>query len=387
MLSDFAETISHCLKCGACKTAFGPFMTICPSGLKYGFESHFAIGRVEIAKAVLDGRLELNANLMKRVYSCTSCGGCDQQCGSTVGVFPLQVIEELKYEAITKGLIPPPVRDFLKNISRHGNPFLEDQGKRGEWASDLHVDRYDGQEFLLYVGCVGSFDERGKKISRALSALLLKADIDFGILGAEENCDGNEVNRVGERGLFEYLAKQNIEMFKSKGIKKIITFSPHAYNAFKKDYPALGAQVQVTHHTQFLNTLVKSGRIKMNQEFKKLVTFHDPCFLGRHNSEFESAREVLAAIPGLSLTEMEMNRENSFCCGGGGGNFFTDILEGSGQRSPARVRIRQALETNAEILAVACPNCAKMLEDAVKAEGAEERIAVKDISEILQEVV
>ena len=387
MLNDFAETISHCLKCGACKTAFGPFLTICPSGFKYGFESHFAIGRVEIAKAVLDGRLELNASLMNRIYSCTSCGGCDQQCGHTVGVFPLQIIEELKREAITKGFIPPSVRDFLKNMSRHGNPFLEDQGKRGEWARGLKVNKYDGQEFLFYVGCVGSFDERGKKISRALSSLLFKADIDFGILGAEETCDGNEVSRVGERGLFEYLAEQNIEIFKNKGVRKIITLSPHAYNAFKKDYTTLGAQFDVTHHAQLLNTLVKSGKIKVKRGLKKLVTFHDPCFLGRHNADFDSAREILTAIPHLILTEMEMNRENSFCCGGGGGNFFTDILGSSGERSPARVRIRQALETKAEIIAVACPNCAKMLEDAVKAEGVEERIAVKDISEILQEVV
>lgn len=384
MLKDYEETMNHCLKCGACKTAFGPFMPICPSGLKFGFESHYAVGRIEIARAILDGRLQIDANVMKRIYTCTSCGGCDQQCGSTVGVYPLQIIEAIKREAMENGLIPPEVRDFLKSMSIHGNPYLAPAEKRGEWALDMEIEPYDGQEYLFYVGCVGSYDERGQRVARSVAKLMKKAGLAFGILGVEERCDGNEVNRVGEWDLFEFMAKENIEFLKNKGVQKIFSLTPHGFNAFKNEYPRWGADFEVLHYTQLLRQLYEGGKIKPAKDLKARITYHDPCFLGRHNGEYDAPRELLEAVPGVELVEMEMNRENAFCCGGGGGNFFTDIL-GSGSKSPARIRVRQALETGAQILAVACPNCARMLEDAVKIEELEDRIAVKDISEILAE--
>lgn len=385
MLEDCRATIHHCLKCGACKTAYGPFMPICASGLAYGFESHYAVGRIEIAKAILDGRLELDANLMRRIYTCTSCGGCDQQCGSTVGIFPLQIIQEMRREAIEKGRVPAEVKGFLENMNRYGNPYLGKVGNRGQWAENLHINLYSDQEYLFYVGCVGSYDERGKKVSQALASLLLQAGVSFGILGSGETCDGNEVKQVGELGLFQNLAEQNIEVFKQKDIKKIFTLSPHAFNAMKNDYPAFGAEFEVLHSTQLLARLLESKKIRAGRELRMRLTYHDPCFLGRHNSEYEAPRQLLKAIPGVELVEMEMNRENAFCCGGGGGNFFTSLI-GSGSKSPARVRLRQAFETGAQILAVACPTCASMLEEAIKVEDLDDKIAVKDISEILREV-
>ena len=384
MLEDYAETISHCLKCGACKIAFGPFMPICPSGLKYGFESHYAIGRIEIAKALLDGRMKLDVNLMQRIYTCTSCGGCDQQCGPNVGVFPLQVIEELKGEAIEKGRVPPEVRDFLDNITRSGNPWHENPANRGNWVEDRDIRRYSDQESLFYVGCVGSYDDRGKKMAQALGDLLLRLGVSFGILGPEEICDGNEVNRVGERGLFRDLAARNIKIFKEKGVKKIFTLSPHGFNAMKNDFPSSGEKFEVLHYTQLLNNLLKSRILKPKKELKMRVTYHDPCFLGRHNSEYEAPRELLRAVPGLELVEMEMTREHAFCCGGGGGNFVTDLI-GGGPKRPDRIRVRQALEIGAQVLAVACPTCASMLDYAVELEQLEGKIVVKDISEILGE--
>jgi len=383
MLKEYEKTINHCLKCGACKLAYGPFMPICPSGLKYGFESHYAVGRVEIAKAILDGRLELDVNVMKRIYTCTSCGGCDQQCGPNAGVFPLAVIEALKHEGVEKGLIPPEVRDFLKNITRYGNPYVEKAEDRAKWVGDLEVETYSEQDMLFYVGCVGSYDERGRRMARSVSRLFLKAQVSFGILGDKEICDGNEVKRVGEWGLFKYLAEQNIELFERYGIRKVVTLSPHGFNALKNDYAEFGAKLEVLHYTQLLKELLGTGRIKPKKPIKSRVTYHDPCFLGRHNSEYEAARSVLAAIPDLELVEMEMNQESAFCCGGGGGNFFTDIM-GSGPNSPARVRVRQALETGADILAVSCPNCARMLEDAINIEAPEGGMRVMDIAEILE---
>lgn len=384
MLSDYRDDIYHCLKCGACRIGFDVFAPICPSGMKYGFDSHYAIGRVELARAFLEGRLDITPDVMRRIYTCTSCGSCDEQCNPAVGINPLRIIEEFKYEGIEKGLIPPEVRDFLKSITIHGNPYLQPAGQRGEWAEKTTVERYSEQEFLFYVGCVGSYDERGQKLARIVGELLSSAQVSFGILGEREICDGNEVNKVGERGLFKFLAEQNIALFKELGVKKIITLSPHSFNAIKNDYVRWRGDFQVLHYTELLEEQVKKGKLRPLIPMGKKVTFHDPCFLGRHNAQYEAPRYLLRSIPGLDLVEMERTRNNALCCGGGGGNFFTDIL-GAGERSASRVRVREAHSTGARILAVACPICRNMLEDAVKVEALEDELEVKDVAELLRD--
>jgi Fe-S oxidoreductase len=284
-------------------------------------------------------------------------------------------------ELVNQGIIPPPVRDYLKSISTHGNPYKEPASERAAWAEGSAVESYEGQPYLFYVGCVGSYDERGKQIARSVADLLLKGGLSFGILGSREPCDGNEVRALGEAGLWEYMAEQNIALFKELGIKKVIVLDPHAYNTFRQDYPKAGGELEPYHYTQILAPLIQQGKIPL-KEYKAAVTFHDPCYLGRHNEEYEAPRQILSAIPGITLTEMDQNRENAFCCGGGGGNFFTDIL-GGGEDSPSRVRVRKALDTGAQIIAVACPQCAKMLDDAVKAENLDERLEVLEVSEIV----
>jgi len=381
MLNDFRDTIYHCLKCGACRLAYEIYAPICPSGIKFGFDSHYAIGRISLARAILDNDVEIDADLMSRVYTCTSCGACDEQCHDAVGVDPLQVIEELKFEAVEKGMIPPHVRDFLKSMNVHGNPYLLPADDRGKWADGTGIESYSGQEYLLYVGDVGSYDERAQKLSRSVGDFLIEAGISFGILGEKELSDGNEVNRVGERGLYEYMANANIELFNRMGIKKIITLSPHAYNAFKNDYPQWGGQYEVFHYSRIMAEMIREKKINSAGGEKIKVTFHDPCFLGRHNGEYQAPREVLESIPGIELVEMERNRNNGFCCGGGGGNFFTDML-GSGDQSPARIRVREALESGAQVLATTCPKCFNMLDDGIKTEGVEDKITVKDISQL-----
>jgi Fe-S oxidoreductase len=382
MLKDYRDAIYHCLKCGACRVAYGVYAPICPSGIKFGFDSHYAIGRIGLARAVLDGDIQIDSNLMRRVYTCTSCGACDEQCHDAVGIDPLQVIEELKYAAVEAGMIPPEVRDFLKHMNVHGNPYLFPSEDRGNWAKGMQVQSFFGQEYLFYVGDVGSYDERAQKISRSIAKLLLEAGVSFGILGDREMSDGNEVNRVGERGLYEYMAKANIELFQELRIGRIITLSPHAYNAFRNDYPRWGGSFEVHHYSQILAQLLEQGKIKPSGKGDLRVTYHDPCFLGRHNLEYDAPRRVLNAIPGLEMVEMERSKADALCCGGGGGNFFTDMM-GSGERSPSRIRVREALETGAQVIATACPKCFNMLDDAIKTEGAEERIAVRDLSQLL----
>jgi Fe-S oxidoreductase len=199
-------------------------------------------------------------------------------------------------------------------------------------------------------------------------------------MGSEETCDGNEVKILGEMGLFTQLANDNIKKFKAKGVKKIITLDPHALNIFKKDYPKLGGSFKVFHYTEILAGLSKAKKIALSN-YPVKVTYHDPCYLGRHNQVYGPPREILKAIPGVELVEMRRNSLNAFCCGGGGGNFFTDIL-GTGEDSAGRVRVREAGETGARIIAVACPSCAKMLIDAVKMEKMEDKLEVMGIAEI-----
>ena len=288
-----------------------------------------------------------------------------------------------------EGLVSPKVRDFLECIYKYGNPWGGSRNRRDEWAKDTEITQYNpSHEFLYHVGCVGSYDTRAQDMAKALSDVLLKSGVSFGILGAKENCDGNEVNQLGEKGLFELLAKSNIQLFKDLKVRKIVTLSPHAYNAMKNEYPKFGGNFEVMHYTQLLRDLIKSGKLELSKGFsaKLRVTYHDPCFLGRWNREYTAPREILNAIPNVELVEMGRNKENAFCCGGGSGNFYTDFLGGT-ENSPSRVRIKEAYETDAKILAVSCPSCLTMLEDAIKTEGLEGKMAVKDISEIVKDVI
>jgi Fe-S oxidoreductase len=287
---------------------------------------------------------------------------------------------------VEAGKVPVGVKRFLENIERHGNPYGESRAIRGRWADGCAVEAYNGQEFLFYVGCTGSYDTRAQEAARALAGVLTKAGVSFGVLGSEETCDGNAVRQMGESGLFEMLAEENIARFKDLGVKKIITYSPHAYNTMKNDYPDRGGTFEVSHYTQILRDLMESGRIGSTRNLPARVAFHDPCYLGRWNSEYEAPRCVLNSIGDVKLVEMDKTGEGALCCGGGGGNFQLDLLGGS-EDSPARRRVREAVERGVDVLAVACPKCLVMLNDAVTSEGFEGKLMVRDISEILAEAL
>lgn len=317
------------------------------------------------------------------MFSCASCGNCVEHCA-----FPkfkdqlLLAITAGKEELVNEALVPPAVRDCLTSLQLHGNPYGKSGKLRGRWAEDLDIEAYKDQEYLFHVGDVGSYDTRGQEIAASVTSLLTRLGISFGILGSNEKSAGNEARAMGEIELFKYLAEANINMFEESGIRKIIALSPHAYSAFRKDYPLLGGRFQVFHYTQVIQPQMPSLTFSSGKNLK--ITFHDPCYLGRHNMEYIAARKILAAIPGVELVEMDRCLQNSLCCGGGGGNLYTDLL-GGGTDAPSRSRVREACETGAEILAVACPACAVMLEDAVKAEKLDGLLAVREISEIVQE--
>ena len=380
---EYADILHRCFRCGYCKLP-GNYQDLnCPSYLKFRFETFSPGGRLWLLRAWLNGEIKTSPRLAQILFSCAGCGNCVEHC-----VFPkfkddlLNAIVAGRQEIVSEGTVPPSVRDYLKAMQLHGNPYKLPQEERGRWAEGLGLEPYSGHEHLFYAGCVGAYDERGRKMARSVAAVLRDWGISFGILGAEERCDGNEVRYLGEGALFEQMAKENIRLFKEAGVKKIIALSPHAYHAMKNEYPKWGGDFEVYHYSQVLAKTVKKAVPAPKQDTMRVI-FHDPCYLGRHNREYRAPRKVLEAIGGVRLLEMPRTKKDALCCGGGGGNFFTDIL-GPGPDSPARVRVREAWETGAEVLAVACPNCAKMLEDAVKAEGLEEKLAVMDLAEIIQ---
>jgi Fe-S oxidoreductase len=377
----FEEIVHRCFRCGYCKFTADYADFNCPSYRKFGFETYSPGGRMWLIRGWLNQEIKNSERFQDILFSCATCANCVEHCVFTFGEDLVNIFIAAREELINQGIIPPPVRDYLKNIRTHGNPYKEPASERAAWAEGSVVETYNGQPYLFYVGCVGSYDERGKKIARSVADLLLKGGLSFGILGPREPCDGNEVRALGEAGLWEYMAEQNIALFKELGIKKVIVLDPHAYNTFRQDYPKVGGELESYHYTQILAPLIQEGKIPL-KEYKATVTYHDPCYLGRHNEEYEAPRKILSAVPGIQLTEMDQNRENAFCCGGGGGNFFTDIL-GGGEDSPSRIRVRKALDTGAQIIAVACPQCAKMLDDAVKAENLTDRLEVLDVSEIV----
>lgn len=381
----YADTIHRCFRCGYCKFPTN-WMDVnnCPAYARFRMETYSCGGRLWLIKAWLNDEIEWTDHLAKIMYTCTACKNCEEKCPLRFNVDIMNMITAVKSEMVERGLIPSQVKEFLENIQRQGNPYGTARTSRGEWIEETGIEQYRGHEFLYYVGCVGSYDTRAQETARALGKVLQKSGVSFGVLGNDENCDGNEVNALGEEALFEMLAAENIQRFKDLGVTKIVTLSPHSYNAFKNDYPLHDGNFEVLHYTQVLRDLIQGERLDVSPGLSARVTYHDPCFLGRWNGEYDAPRMILNAIPGVELVEMEKNKAGALCCGGGGGNFYTDFLGGS-DSSPARIRTREAHATGASILAVACPNCMTMLEDAVKAEGLEDKIDVKDISEIMVE--
>ncbi len=377
----YADIVHRCFRCGYCKFTSDYSDFNCPTYRKFRFETYSPGGRMWLIRAWLNDEIKNSDRFQEILFSCATCANCVEHCVFTFSEDLVNIFISAREEMVNDGIIPPPVRDYLKNININGNPYKEPASERGKWAEGTLVETYKDQEYLFYIGCVGSYDERGKKIARAVGNLLVKAGVSIGILGDKENCDGNEVRTMGEAGLFQFLAEKNIALFRDLGVKKIITLDPHAFNTFKKDYPALDGEFEVYHYTQVLAPLIQSGKISL-KELNDKITYHDPCYLGRHNGEYNAPRKILKAIPGIELVEMDRSRENAFCCGGGGGNFFTDIL-GGGEDSPSRIRVREALDTGAGIIAVACPQCAKMLDDAVKIEQLDDRVKVMDVAEIV----
>lgn len=382
MQQKYVSQIHRCFRCGYCKfpTDYSSFN--CPAYRRFRFDTYSTGGRLWLIYAWLKGEVEWSEHLAEILYTCTTCKNCAEQCPMKFAPDIVDWIVGARSDMVEKGRIPPRVARFFEAVHGYGNPLKLLRSDRAAWANGTKP--YSaGDEYLLYIGCLGSYDENGQKMARSLVDVLKTARVSFGILGNDEECCGNEIYMLGEMGLFQNLVENNIQKFKQLGVKKVVTLCPHGYNAIKNYYPTLDGSFEVYHYTQLLSDLVKKNKIKLSRN-KTKVTYQDPCFLGRYNKIYDEPRQVLQSIPEVELLEMERNKKDAFCCGGGSGNFVMDLLAGD-ENSPARVRIREAYATGADTLAVACPSCMTMFTDAVKTEDLDGKLAVKDISQILRE--
>ncbi|HET90053.1 MAG TPA: (Fe-S)-binding protein [Chloroflexi bacterium] len=321
---------------------------------------------------------ELKVDAHEELWDCTSCFTCVERCPKDVR--PAELIIALRGQLVEGGRIPETIGAALMGTFRQGNPAGMAREDRSAWTDSREVKAaQDGCDLLYYIGCTPSYDIRAQPITRALARAFTVAGLDFGTLGIEESCCGNEIRRMGEEGLFEMLVEENGEMIRAVGASRMVTVSPHCFNTFKNEYGLDG--IDVLHYTQLVAALIEQGKLELANEVNKRVTYHDPCFLGKQNRVYDEPRAILQAIPGVELIEMDRNRERSLCCEGGGGRMWA---EGTNlEERLAFQRVQEAADTGAEILAVACPFCLLTLEDAVKVRGLEEQLRVMDIMELV----
>jgi Fe-S oxidoreductase len=320
------------------------------------------------------------------IWACTTCRACQEECPvfnehivKVVGLRRALVLDESDF--------PGEAQLAFTNMERNSNPWGIGWQTRGDWAAGLGVKELSEDsnvEYLYYVGCAGSFDERIKKVSISLVKILRAAGISFGILGAEEKCCGDSARRLGNEYLFQSLVQENIDNMKNYGVKKIITACPHCFNTLKNEYPQFGGNFEVIHHTQLIIRLIKEGKVKIGSGEESLkITYHDSCYLGRYNDEYTAPRQILRAIPGLQIIEMKRNLNKSFCCGAGGGRMW---LEEHGKRINT-ARTEQALAVNPQAIAVNCPFCLTMFEDGLKDKEVSETIKTYDVAELLARTI
>lgn len=314
------------------------------------------------------------------IWSCTTCGSCMEQCPVFIEHVP-KIVALRRSQVLMESVFPAELNNLFKDLETNGNPYATAATARGRWADGLDVPLLADNpevEYLYWVGCAGSFDDRNRKTSVALVRCLQAAGVSFAILGPEERCCGDAARRLGNEYLFEEMARANVELLNGYGVKKIITTCPHGYNSLKNEYPAFDGRYQVIHHTELLADLLAAGRLKLQPAAGQRVVYHDSCYLGRYNQVYQPPRQALRAA-GLTLVEMPRHGRLSFCCGAGGGRMWLE--ETLGRRINAD-RTAEALQTGAEAIAVACPFCLTMLADGVKDAG-EQKVVVQDLAEVL----
>ena len=364
------DAFKRCFQCGLCDV-------VCPWNKVTTFS---------MRKLVREATFGLTDIESEELWRCTTCGRCPQRCPRDVKQIESGIA--LRRIATEYGVFPSsvkPIRTISGSLVGEGNPLNEERAKRANWAEGLGVKPFaEGMEILYFPCCYLSYDPRLKKVARATATLLNAAGVDYGILGSQENCCGESIRKTGDEEVFKRLAKANIKAFIDNGVKKILVSSPHCYHTFKNEYPEFKVNFEVIHISQYLLQLLNEGKLEIKKEYAKKITYHDPCYLGRHNGIYDEPREILKKIAGVDFRELPEAGVDSLCCGMGGGRIWMETVKGE---RFSDLRVEQAVEVGAEELVTFCPYCITNLEDSRLVLNYGDVLQVKDITEVLQGVI
>ena len=390
--------LDACTMCGRCTSVcpahatgkpLDPREIVLKSGEVMAATATHARGGKVTPPLSVDSEITISANSLferissEEIWACTSCKACDEICPVNIEILD-KILDMRRYLSLMESDFPAELGNAYRAMENQGNPWGMSQSDRGEWAKDLDVTVLDpgaafNHEYLYWVGCAGSFDDKNKKVTQSMAKLLKRAGIDVAILGPSEMCTGDSARRSGNEYLFQMLAMPNIEMLNGMGVRKIITQCPHCFNTLANEYPQFGGTYEVIHHSQLLEHLIDSGKLDISDAtLEERITYHDSCYLGRHNDVYMAPRNVVASIKGVDVVEMPRNGTKGMCCGAGGARMWMEETIGTKVNDE---RAAEAISTGASRVATACPFCYIMLDDGVKGAGKEEHeVKVADIS-------
>jgi len=386
--------LDACVRCGRCQDACPAYASGKPlspkkviQDLKDSWLERAASlarnkSKVEITNPGNAGRTLSDAVTEEVIWECTTCGACMEVCPVAIEHVP-KIIGIRRELVEMRAKFPQELLTLFENMEQRSNPWGIAPGDRVKWAVDIDAKSFDASEteYLFYVGCAGAFDARNRRVTLAIAEILNAAGISWGILGKDEMCCGDSLRRLGNEYVFDRMVRENVKMFEEKGVNKIITQCPHCYSTLKNDYRQYGVELEVFHHTELINKLIKEGKLKLNPagDLGKVV-FHDSCYLGRYNEIYEEPRDAVTSVTGQAPTEMKNNNERSFCCGAGGGRMWMEEPVG---KLINVVRVEEALKKDPGTICVCCPYCMTMFEDGIKDEKAADRVQVLDLAEIV----
>jgi Fe-S oxidoreductase len=384
--------VYSCTECGRCQAACPAYATGKPLNPKKINEDMraalvpalpFLIGRKPLPEGAHLPILPSGTIADDEIWACTTCRACEEACPLFIE-FIDRIVGMRRKLVLEDSSFPPELATAFRNLEKAGNPWGQPAEARADWAQGLGIplmaERASEVEYLLWVGCAGSYDDRGKKVARATARILKEAGVSFAILGSEETCTGDPARRSGNEYLFQMLARQNVETLARHGVRKIVAQCPHCFNTLLNEYPQLGGRYEVLHHSQVIARLIADKRIALTPSTAgETVTFHDSCYLGRHNGVYDAPREALSSA-GLTVVEMPRSRENGFCCGAGGARMWMEERIGTKVNV---ARVDEAASTPASLVASACPFCMTMLTDGVNETGRAESLRVQDVAQVV----
>jgi Fe-S oxidoreductase len=364
------DAFTYCYQCGKCDV-------VCPWNRVRPFS---------IRKIMWQAALGLPEIELDEIWRCTTCGRCPSHCPR--GVDQIKVGVAIRRIATAYDVFPGSVsaiRAAGGSLASDGNPLGEEREGRDAWAAGLGIKPFaEGMEVLFFVGCYYSYDPRLRKVAVATAEILQKAGVEFGILGSQESCCGESIRKTGNEDVFKTLARENIKAFIDNGVRRVLVSSPHCYHTFKNEYPEFMVNFDVVHITEFLAELVDEGRLELDGRLERKVAYHDPCYLGRHNGIYDPPRDILANLPGVELVEMQDSHEDSLCCGGGGGRIWAETPK---EERFSDLRVAQAREVGADVLATSCPYCISNFEESRLAMDEDGGPEIRDVTELIQEAL